>query len=414
MWKDKIRFLRDYIVKHSKVAFPIIVIAAVAGTVTVALNAGDSKGVEFLETETAETETTLEVALTQSEEEVPLVLNEDGAISSLIATYYNAMALGDEATLYSICDEIPEQDMLRNVETSKYIDCYPVLETYTKKGPEEGSTIAYVYYKVVFTNHEEQFPGYKTHYICTNDEGQLYLKRSSNSEEVDAYIQRVTSQNDVIEFNNRITVEYNELMESKPELWEYLNELDTAVSTAVGEVLAEQVVEETAVADNGTETGNEDQEAVEGAEGQDGTQTPAEDTEVPTENVIQYAMATTTVNVRVSDSEQAEKMGKATEGSTLQVVEQMVNGWTKVVFDGKDGFIKSEYLEMQENPEGVTVIGTVTATTNINVRASANESAERLGVLAGGDTADLLVKENGWCKIKYDGRVGYVKADYVQ
>ena len=91
-----------------------------------------------------------------------------------------------------------------------------------------------------------------------------------------------------------------------------------------------------------------------------------------------------------------------------------MNGWTKIVYDGKDGYIKSEYLQMQESAAGAEVIGTVTASTNINVRASASETADRLGVLAGGETVDLLENLDGWCKVKYNNQVGYVKAEYVQ
>ena len=409
MWKDKVRIIRDYIIKHGKVIFPVIVIAAVAVTATIAMNAGDTKGEEILNGVSDGDAAIEEVALNQPVEEVPLVPNEDGAIYTLIATYYNAMALGDKDTLNDICDEISDQDMLRYMETSKYIESYPALEIYTKKGPEEGSTIAYVYYKVVFTNHEEQLPGYKTHYICTDENGELYIRRGENSDSVNEYIQRVSSQDDVIEFNNRITVEYNEMLEAHPELWEYLDELDIAVSTAVGEILAEQVAAE-------NETANENAESTDEASGASDANTETEQPpqETPAENVVQYATTTETVNVRSSDSEQAEKMGKATQGTTLQVVEQLVNGWTKVLFDGKEGFIKSEYLQLVENADGATVIGTVTATTNINVRASASEDAERLGVLAGGDSVELLANENGWCKINYNGRVAYVKSDYVQ
>ena len=96
------------------------------------------------------------------------------------------------------------------------------------------------------------------------------------------------------------------------------------------------------------------------------------------------------------------------------MLEQRVNGWTKVLFEGKEGYIKSEFLQMTESAAGAESIGTVTATTNINVRSSASETADRLGVLAGGDSAELVAREDGWCKIKYQGQIGYVKADYVE
>lgn len=153
------------------------------------------------------------------------------------------MATGDEETLRSVCDEISDKDMYRYVELSQYIDYYPTLEIYTKTGPEEGSVIAYVYYKISFTGHEEEVPGYQALYICTNDQGGLYIKRGENSEEVNEYIKTVSTQDDVVEFNNKITVEYNELMVDHPEVLQYISELDSQVSIAVGEKLANQVLQ---------------------------------------------------------------------------------------------------------------------------------------------------------------------------
>jgi uncharacterized protein YgiM (DUF1202 family) len=80
--------------------------------------------------------------------------------------------------------------------------------------------------------------------------------------------------------------------------------------------------------------------------------------------------------VRSSDSEQADKLGKVVGGTKVQVQEVRVNGWTKIVYEGGDGYIKSEYLQMEESAEGLETIGTVTANTNINVRSAASEEAE--------------------------------------
>ena len=408
MWKDKIRDIVSILVKHSKVVFPLLVIVAVALTVSVALNAGNSDNIEEIRLTATEESLEEETVVPEVEQEIPMVLNTDPAITTLIATFYNAVALGDEETINSVCDNIPVQDMVRYAETAKYIETYPVLDIYTKPGPEEGSSIAFIYYKVIFAGHEEQFPGYKAHYICTNDVGELYIKTGENSDEVNQYIEEVMSQDDVVEFHNRVTVEYNDLVSAKPELLEYLSEMNSQISAAVGTRLAQI---------NAEETSNEEEIAAEGeqqnsegtSEGTD--QTPSEQ---PAENVVQYATASTTVNVRTSDSEQADKLGKVSGGTRLQILEQKVNGWTKVLYDGKEGYIKSEFLEAAESADGLQSVGTVTATTNINVRASASETAEKLGVLVGGDSVDLYANENGWCKINYNGQVGYVKADYVE
>ena len=315
------------------------------------------------------------------------------------------MPTGDETTLRSVCDEISDKDMYRYLELAQYIDYYPTLEIYTKTGPEEGSVIAYVYYKIAFVGHEEEVPGYQALYICTNDQGEMYIKRGENSEEVNDYIKTVSTQDDVVEFNNKITVEYNELMVDHPEVLQYISELDSQVSIAVGEKLANQVA-----GDQNTDTSAEG-----GDQAADGQDTSAEGTEQPAEEQgPQYVTTTTTVNVRSSDSEQADKLGKVAGGTKLQVLEQRANGWTKVDYEGKEGYIKTEFLQLAESAAGAETIGTVTATTNINVRASASETADRLGVLSGGDSAELVGTEGDWSKIRYNGQIGYVKSEYVQ
>lgn len=404
MWKEKLHFLGNYIIKHSKVVLPAVVVVAVAVTVSVSLSMNNRHREEQQNAESAAAASS-EIATEPTTEDVSLVANEEGAVYTLVATYYNAMATGDETTLRSVCDEISDKDMYRYLELAQYIDYYPTLEIYTKTGPEEGSVIAYVYYKIAFVGHEEEVPGYQALYICTNDQGEMYIKRGENSEEVNDYIKTVSTQDDVVEFNNKITVEYNELMVDHPEVLQYISELDSQVSIAVGEKLANQVA-----GDQNTDTSAEG-----GDQAADGQNTSAEGTEQPAEEQgPQYVTTTTTVNVRSSDSEQADKLGKVAGGTKLQVLEQRANGWTKVDYEGKEGYIKTEFLQLAESSAGAETIGTVTATTNINVRASASETADRLGVLSGGDSAELVGTEGDWSKIRYNGQIGYVKSEYVQ
>ena len=405
MWKEKIHSIGNYIIKHNKIVLPAVVVVAVAVTVSVSLSMNNSHKEAQQQAESESASAASEAEAETATQEVPLVANEEGDIYSLIATYYNAMATGDESTLRTVCDEISDKDMYRYVELAQYIDYYPTLEIYTKTGPEDGSVIAYVYYKIKFVGHDEEVPGYQALYICTNDQGDLYIKRGENSEEVNDYIKTVSTQDDVVEFNNKITVEYNELMVDHPEVLQYISELDSQVSIAVGEKLANQVAGDA----QNTEEGN-----TEGTTG-DGQETSTEGDDQPAEEQgPQYVTTTTTVNVRSSDSEQADKLGKVSGGTKLQLLEQRPNGWTKVDYEGKEGYIKSEFLQTVESAAGADTIGNVTATTNINVRASASETADRLGVLSGGDSADLIGTEGDWSKIKYNGQIGYVKSEYVQ
>ena len=420
MQKSKMEVIRDYIVKHSKFVFPVIVIVVVAFTVSIALNAGNAKEDEQEESLPSETASVPESQAADPEpasKEVPLVANEDSDLYTLIATYYNAMATGESDVLASLYDEVSDNDVLRYSEMAKYLDHIPALEVYTKPGYAEGDTLVYVYYRLCFKNHEEEVPGWQTFYVSRDDTGKLYMKNGKNlTPEENEYVVAVSAQDDVVEFNNRVSVEFNDLLSQNPDIGAYMSEFGSQVQAAIGVTLAEQNVPEQTPQEGSEgenpEAGGEGENPEAGGEGGESPEAPAEP-EPPVQSGPQYATATTTVNVRSSDSEQADKLGKVPGGTKVQVQEVRVNGWTKIVFEGSDGYIKSEFLQMEESAEGQTAIGTVTATTNINVRAAASEDAERLGLLSGGDSLELLANENDWCKVNYNGKIGYVKAEYV-
>ena len=396
MLKDKLQLVRSFLTKNYKIVFPVVVVLAVAVTVCIALGAsGERKIGDIVPESTDQTQASQPVV-----EDVPMTENSDQAIKELIYTFYNAQATGDIDTIKSVCDEVSDLDVISFEEKANYIEYFPLIEIYTKKGMNEGESIVYVYYKMTFVNHEEEFPGYTTHYVCTAEDGSLYIKRTNISEELNAYISMICAQDDVVEFNNRITAEYDDFFKEHPDLEGYAEEVMAQVNMNVG-VKWSQMQEEAAAQAAANADGNdsEDPEVIGGS--------------VVTEEPV-YAVALDTVNVRSSDSEKSDKLGKATKGSKWLVVEERVNGWTKIDYEGKEGYIRSDFLRVQEGAAGQPTIGTVKAKTNINVRAAASETAEKLGVLAGGDSAELIAVEGDWCKIKYNDKVGYIKAEYVE
>lgn len=416
MWKDNVKLMRDYILKHSKVAFPVVIVAAVASTVAVSLKASDSslEGEEItnqavikeqkeeIETVTGEIPEGTSEEIKEEEQkiqEVPLQQNTDSTMYTLMATYYDALANGNVDTIKTIKNYIEDTEEMRIRELSNYIESYPLIEIYTKPGPEENSYIAYVYTKVTFYGYTEEVPGLQTFYVCTKDDGSLYINEGEVGEDVLEYIKTVNFQDDVVELINRVNVECNEIYISNKKLFEYVEELESQVSKATGEALAARVAE----GENASQAAENTPAPLEGEENQQPQNQPAE----PAQPI--YANATTTVNVRISDSEQAEKIDQVAGGEQVQIIEQRANGWSKVNYNGKEGYMKSEYLQIAGES-----MGTVTAITNVNIREAANESANKIGMVAGGDTVELLSKDNDWCQIRYNGLTGFVKAEYVE
>ena len=412
MWKEKIRLLSDVLIRHSKIVFPIVIVIAVAVTVAFALGAGkvEDKLKETLEPEPMESSSVMEEASKEEIPEVMLERSQDAELCSLVYTYFDAFANGNIETIKSISNYVEDTECIWIQELSKYIESYPLVEVYTKQGPVENSYIAYVYYQMTFHGKEAKVPGLKTFYICMNESGAYYLNDGETEESILEYMKTISLQEDVVELINKSNAEYNELLVNDKNLADYIAALESEVQQATGEALAALVAETQPLEDS--KTGESEGTGESTQTGNESGETTSATTQGPV-----YATATTTVNVRSSDSTQADKLGKVAGGTKVQVIEQQVNGWTRIVFEGKDGYIKSEFLTVEQSENFAAdgnVIKTVKATTNVNLRKEASESASKLGVVIGGDSMDVLSEANGWTQVNYKGTVGYVKSEYVQ
>ena len=129
---------------------------------------------------------------------------------------------------------------------------------------------------------------------------------------------------------------------------------------------------------------------------------------------IQMATANQTVNVRVSDSMNADTMGQLRGGQSVEVVEIKGNGWSQINFEGKTGYVKSEYLTLDIDVSSVETIGTVTATETLNIRASASTDGMVMGSFAKGTTARLVSVKDVWCEVVYNNKVVYLSSQYLE
>ena len=424
--------IRDFIVVYSKFVFPIVLIAVVAVTVSIALGARDRNDsmVEAFETSNStesetESETSGETEESQMAESgvqdvtyVPLELNAYPELWTLICVYYNALGEGNSAAVEEICNQVEEMEKIKIQELGNYIELYPVVEVYSKQGPVEGSYIVFAYTKAKFVGFEEEVAGLQTFYVCTDEEGKLYLNEGEISQEELDYIQEVVQQDDVVELSTKTSVEYSETMVANPQLYEFTVQMEKDIRTNTGLIIAQQQGNQTA---DGSQTGEGNpggEDTQTGEESQTGEGTQTGETQQPEVIEIVYGKATTTVNVRASASTTADRIGSLSKGLQVRILEEMANGWSKVDFEGEEGYIKSEYLEktvITQNAETDTtkVIGTVTAKTNVRIRELPSTDSERLGIFVEGQQLELLAVENGWCKVLYDGKVAYVSEKYV-
>ena len=408
--KEKLRNAWKTAVKNGKYVFPVIVCLAVAVTMVIAMRA---KGVRQDELDQIVDPTQISDPMSDPSvedshrDEEELKKNEDPRIEELINKYYDALANGDEQTLNAICDKIEEVDMLKYIKTSQYIESYPFMMIYVKPGYAEGETIVGVYFKVKLSAKDAEYPGLDWLDVCTAEDGSLYLKKTVRSSEQDEYWKKASKQPDVLELANHVKVEFNELMEERPDLLAYMGDVTGDVASTVGmEILSQK-------GDSGQDDSTEPSGDGTGGSEEGQKSNTDQRTEADVEEVT-YAVASTTVNVRKSDSQKAEKLGRLTGGTKVQVLEELVNGWTKILFEKQEGYVMSKYLKVQESALKYTPIGKVKAIDNINVRADASTDSTKIGTLVKGDEADLLEVDGEWCKISFKSQIAYVKAEFVE
>lgn len=414
MQRGKLVLIRDWIMDHSKIVMPLVLVICVVITVIIAVNANHREALEAeAQQAAAETADTESGDTQEGQEALNYELEEDAhpEINNLVRTYYDAHASGDIETIASLNSYLNEIDMIKIQEQSKYIESYPEIKVYTKPGLSENTYVAYVCSMVKFKDEETPIPGFQTYYVGLSPDGKYFMNIGTYDEEIWDYITDVTLQDDVVDLNNKVAVEFRELLAENKELEEFVAYLKDKINEDVGNILAEAeapapVVEE--------------------------PEEPEKENTVDTENHKVTVRTTEVVNIRSSDSEEADKLDKAQVGQKFVLLEQKGNGWSKVAYGNGEAYIKSDYLEIdseepaepangadtqttQQETNSDKVSGTVTVKESVRVRAAASTDSEILGKVYAGDKLELIMKQaDGWSKIKYKGKTAYVKSEYVE
>lgn len=417
--KEKFITARDWVMDHNKIVMPLVLVVCVLITVLVAVSANQRDALEKEAEQAAMAVNAEEAGSAVEGLESPVFELEENAypdINNLVRTYYDAQAAGDMEVISKLNTYLNDIEKIRVQELSKYIESYPVLNVYTKPGLAENTYVAYVYSEVKFADMEQELPGMQTYYIGQDENGDYFINDGTYDDAIWSYIKDVTLQDDVVDLNNKVVVEYNDLLAEDEELSDFIAYLKEKINEDVGEILAQ------------AETADTAQEA----EAQEQETEEAQADEAQTDTVVKTVRATDVVNIRSSDSEEADKIGKAQIGEEFTLLEERGNGWSKIEYNGADAFIKSDYLEavseetveasaettqeQEAEPDAAqTASGTVKVKESVRIRKSASTDGEVLGTAYAGEEFPLLMKQaDGWSKIEYKGQTAYVKSDYVE
>lgn len=394
------------IITNKKIALIVLAFLVIAvGAVIVVSALSSRNGVQGEDLVQIETETLPEEYVITNE---PLQVDAIPEINSLMRAYYDAVAAGDVDTIVNLKSGLDDKDKIVLQKKSEYVESYPTVTCYSKSGPISDTYIVFAYYEVKLFDYEQIVPGLNAWYVCKKNDGSFYINDDESDEKLANYCKAISVQDDYVDLANTVNVKFNEAVANDKKLADFLDKLPDILATAVGEELAKEDEPETDVEDSSEETQISD-------------------------TTVKKAKTTDVLNVRTSDSETADKLGTVQKGETLTVLEQKINGWSKVEFNGKEAYIKSEYLEIIDGSETTETVesepsesteeaianspssGTAKAKDTVNVRKSASTDAEKLAVVYKGEELTVVQKQaDGWTKVKYNGKTGYVKSEFLE
>jgi len=125
----------------------------------------------------------------------------------------------------------------------------------------------------------------------------------------------------------------------------------------------------------------------------------------------------TALNVRSEASEESDIVGKLYKDCGGTILEQR-SGWTRLQSGNVIGWCKDEYLLFGEAAKDLANdVGKMIACINADAlyaRSEPSTEASRLGVLPNGEITEVVeVLNDEWVCIDYEGRNGYVSAEFV-
>ena len=400
---------------NKKFLMPAVLVIAVVITVVIALGANRRAA------QTVQSDENADLAATYEIPEVTMEENAYPEVNALIEKYYAASAKGDGDTISSIYKGLEETELLKAIAAADYIENYLNIKVYTKPGPVAGSYVAYVYNEVKLFEYPDPVPGLETFYICTAEDGSLFINGDIADEQEIEYLRQVNLQDDVIDLNNKVASFYNDMVKSDTTLAEILTRMRSGLQVSVGEALASSEASATATSEDSDSSGEASTEA-----------TTSETSNVVTTHTIR---ATDVINIRKSDSETADVIDKTTRGQEFKQLEALANGWSRIEYKGSVAYVKTEFFEVvgeetvvqeagnteTENTDteqsakvDPSATGNMTVTDTVRMRKSQSTDAEIITMIYAGSTVNVKAQyANGWAKIEYKSNVGYIKTEFL-
>lgn len=125
---------------------------------------------------------------------------------------------------------------------------------------------------------------------------------------------------------------------------------------------------------------------------------------------------TANLNLRTGSSTAHRRLVTIPRGTTVKVTARAANGWYKVGYAGRTGWISNKYVSIVRSaaPAPGRLPATVRTTAGLNLRTGPSTAYAVLVTIPRGTTVKVSARaSNGWYKVGYAGRTGWVSNTYV-
>lgn len=295
-------------------------------------------------------------------------------VKELVSTYYNAYAAGDIEQLQTVTQNLSDMEKSYIKMMNEYVESYSEITCYSKDGLDEGSHMVSATFNMNFHNAEGGLPGMDFFYVRTGEDGKLYIdsrycsfNRQMKEQETEAEIDALISEFEGGEDVQKLRAEFQSKYEAAVAADENLKTMENTVKEAIvgwkDSYNPDENQTEVASGEN-----NEQPEEATSEEGENQENPPADsqpeetpevapeesqEPEAPQEDStpeINYVpegtvlTANNSYNIRVSMNESAELVGTTAPGDSIKVILSYAEGWTKVEWKEKTGYIRTDLL----------------------------------------------------------------------
>ena len=119
----------------------------------------------------------------------------------------------------------------------------------------------------------------------------------------------------------------------------------------------------------------------------------------------------TKVRLRSEANTDSKIVDTTNKGEVVTVISES-GDWYKVIYDLKEGYIHSDYLDVSTTANAELGYGKINGS-GVNMRSGAGTSYSRVVKGSKGDKAYIVGMKDGWYRVIYSNKVCYIRSDYL-